>query len=182
MSTTREGFAASRRVLAFVFVVSLMTVACGGGSPAPDDASTAEQEPRDAQGAPLNEGGGGEALGSPITIPAIVQDQGRPLDTVRAEIEAGIREQCGDGELCVTLVVEEGDETCCTKCEFVRTEPPQQSEVERGTTVVVVSGSLPCSDATDGSEPPDESEAPQPQESSLQRHDQLALADADSPA
>ena len=96
--------------------------------------------------APDPDGGRG-AVGAPVRIPREIADQGRALVEVWAELEEGLREQCG-GELCVDLVLEESDSTFFT-CQFVETRPRQQSEVERGSTVVVVAGSTPCEDPTD---------------------------------
>lgn len=84
----------------------------------------------------------GEALGAPIDVPAEVRDQGRPLADMRAIIEDGIRAQCGGG-LCVELVVEHSAEDR-DQCTFIETRPPQRSSVARGSTVVIVAGSLPC--------------------------------------
>ncbi len=97
-----------------------------------------------------NEEGGG-APGAPIKVPARVMDQGRPLVDVLAEIETGIREQCG-GKLCLEVEVEERDIDPFTKCDFVTTEPPQRSSVPRGSTVVVVAGAAPCEESPEGSE------------------------------
>jgi len=65
-----------------------------------------------APGAPGTPGPGGpdgnaRAPGSPITIPKFTQIGGQPVDKVRAEIEAAIREACTPRhDLCVTTVVE----------------------------------------------------------------------------
>jgi hypothetical protein len=51
------------------------------------------------------------APGSPITIPAFTQIGGQPVEKVRREIEAAIREACTPRhDLCVTTVVEPGNE------------------------------------------------------------------------
>jgi hypothetical protein len=92
----------------------------------------------------------GGAKGAPIQIPARIQDQGRPLAEVTAEIEAGVREQCG-GTLCVDLRHEQRDQDPFTQCDFIQTEPQQRTLVARGSTVVIVSGAAPC-----------ESESPSP--------------------
>jgi hypothetical protein len=100
----------------------------------PDATDPGEEAPED------NEENG--APGAPIDIPAEIQDQGRPLAEMQAIIEQGIREQCG-GELCVQLAVEHSAEDF-DECTFIETRPPQRSSVARGSTVVIVAGSLPC--------------------------------------
>jgi hypothetical protein len=114
------------------------------GTPTQDQADESDEDGNGTNGGPGIPGGGSddEAPGAPIKIPSIVDDFGRPLNQVLAEIESGIRDQC-DGELCVELRVEMSEPTL-DKCQFVGTEPPQGSFVERDTTVVVVAGTLPC--------------------------------------
>jgi hypothetical protein len=98
------------------------------------------------QGAPLNNGGGGGAPGAPIDIPAITIAQGQPLDQVRPQLEQKLKDACG-GELCVQIEVAETDENFET-CQYSgRTDPPAGTEVERGSTVTLVMGSQPCTDA-----------------------------------
>lgn len=159
------------RRLAFALVVCLLVAGCsagdpgGGGSagqsgsqdaavqPGGQDAAGqpggqgSEEQAGGAPGSPVGRGGGGEALGAPIQIPAITQAQGLPLDEVKARIEAAIRAKCG-GELCVTLVVEPRDEPNFNACQFVTTEPPPGTTVKRGSTVVIVSGQAPCTTET----------------------------------
>jgi hypothetical protein len=101
----------------------------------PDESDPAEEAPD------VNEEEVG-ALGAPIDIPAEIEDQGEPLAQMRAFIEQGIRDQCG-GELCVQLEVEHSDESF-DECQFVETRPQQRSSVARGSTVVIVAGTLPC--------------------------------------
>lgn len=123
-----------RSRVAGVLLVALMALCgCGGGSPAGG---------RDGGGG--GGGGNGGGQGAPINIPSIVQDQGRPLETVHAEIEASVREQCG-GELCIDLQVVEQDPGF-EVCQFVRTDPAQGSSVERGATVLIVAGTEACED------------------------------------
>ena len=108
-------------------------------------------------GAPgLPSGGGGEAPGAPISIPSIVQDQGRPLDEVLPEMETRVRDQCG-GQLCLEFQVVQR-EPSFTQCTFVATEPPQDTEVARGRTVIVVVGTQPCDGPSEepGGEPSEE--------------------------
>jgi hypothetical protein len=101
-----------------------------------------------APGSPVGRGGGGEALGAPINIPVITIAEGRPIDEVRAEIEQDIRKQCG-GELCVTLRVEPRDPNHTT-CEFSTTDPAPGRPAPRRSTVVIVSGTQPCTTETSG--------------------------------
>jgi hypothetical protein len=102
-----------------------------------------------------------EAAGAPIKIPRFLEDEGRPLDEVRAELESAIRELCGGGELCLTLRLEPRV-TDLDSCTFVRTEPAQETEVPRGSTVVIVTGTQPCTPGSSGvgEPPPDDSGPP----------------------
>jgi hypothetical protein len=99
-------------------------------------------------------------VGAPIKIPSIQEDQGRPLAEVKAEIEESVIEQCGGG-MCITLIVEESNPDFLT-CRFVHTRPTQGTEVERGSTVVIVAGMLPCGDepTPDGEDPTSEDGLP----------------------
>lgn len=97
-------------------------------------------------GSPGPGAAGSHAPAAPIKIPAKTLDQGRPLSDLQAKIEAGIRDQCG-GDLCVTLRVEYRDPDF-TRCAFVKTVPGQGSRVERGSIVVIVAGTNPCSDVS----------------------------------
>ncbi|MGH3362862.1 MAG: hypothetical protein ACRDOM_10440 [Nocardioides sp.] len=104
------------------------------------------------QGAPISNGGdggnGGEAPGAPIDIPAITIAENQPADVVRAQLEQKLREApaCG-GEVCLDIEVAETDadhETCQYSGD---TDPPAGTEVESGSTVTLVMGSKPCTDA-----------------------------------
>jgi hypothetical protein len=112
----------------------------GGGSDQGNDGDDSGE----AAGFPGGEENGAEGVGAPINIPSIVQDQGRPLAQVEAEITESVLEQCG-GELCITLTVQESDPDFQT-CQFVRTEPSQGNDVDRGSTVVIVAGAQACED------------------------------------
>jgi hypothetical protein len=163
----------ARLVIALIFGLSMF--GCGsadteGASVPPeaqeDYAPTEAQEddvpgaPRDesgqdAPGAPVNGGEDHEAPGAPIMIPARIEDEGAPLESMRGFIESEIRKQCPGGRLCLRVRVEPRipDRTLCT---FMFTEPRQRSHVKQWTTVVIVTGVDPCVD-----EPrPGESEDP----------------------
>ena len=130
-----------------VLLCSIVASACGGSDVSTQSQGQVDESDDDnGNGAPGIPGGDSddEAAGAPINIPSFQQDQGRPLEEVLAEIESGVRDQC-DGELCLELRVERSDSNF-TECRFVRTDPLQGSEVERGTTVVVIAGTLPCED------------------------------------
>lgn len=148
------------RVLAGLMLVLLQgCVASEDGNDGGNDRSGAEG----GQGAPIDNGGGGggsgggggggnggggggEAPGAPIDIPAITIAAGQPEDAVRAQLEEKLREVCG-GEVCVDIEVATTDETLET-CQYSgNTDPPAGAEVERGSTVTLVMGSRPCTDA-----------------------------------
>jgi hypothetical protein len=110
-----------------------------------DDGDDAGHGGAQGGGAPINAGGGG-APGAPIDIPAITIAEGLPLEPVRAQLEKKLREACG-GDLCLTIAVAETDGNHET-CQYSgNTDPPAGTEVERGGTVTLVMGSLPCTDA-----------------------------------
>lgn len=146
-------------VAAAALVLAIAGAACGDSDGSDEDAVGGGGD--GAPGVPAGDADD-EAPGAPIRIPSIQQDQGRPLDEVLAEIESAVRDQCG-GELCIELRVERSDDGF-TECQFVRTEPPQDTEVARGSTVVVVAGTQPCEDdapdtgdgSTDEDDAPDE--------------------------
>jgi hypothetical protein len=156
---------------ALALLVCLSALGCGnsaeqvgGDGPArQSDAATATlAEDRErgggVPGAPLNRGSDARAIGAPIRVPAVVERQGDPLDEVRADIERKIRNQCGGGELCVNLRVEPRDDGF-KSCQFVRTDPEAGTEVARGGTIVIVSGTQSCTDGTGtggGGEPLDD--------------------------
>ena len=129
-------------------VLAVLALVLLQGCVAEDDGGGDKQ----GQGAPLNNGGngggsgGGGAPGAPIDIPAITIAEGQPLDVVRAQLEEKLREACG-GEVCVEIEVAETDENHET-CQYSgRTDPPAGTEVERGSTVTLVMGAKPCTDA-----------------------------------
>jgi hypothetical protein len=122
----------------------------GGGS--------RERQASGAPGLPGDRRDGAEAVGAPIKIPSFLDDEGRPLNEVKAELEAALKDECG-GELCVTLRVEFSDANH-TRCEFARTEPAQDTEVPRKSTVVIVAGSQLCTPPSSDDPPPSSSEVP----------------------
>ena len=122
-----------------------------------NDRSGAER----GQGAPTDNDSG-EAPGAPIDIPAITDSQGEPADDVHARLEKELRAACG-GEVCLDIEVAETDKNFETCAFSGNTDPPAGTRVQRGSTVTLVMGSLPCteangdgsSDDTDGDGTPD---------------------------
>lgn len=123
-------------------MVGLTVVACGGtdsdrslGSNSGDEEQAEEAGGNGGDGAP-SQGGNGGAVGAPFKIPAISQ-VGAPYPEVKNGIEQTFLDACGSPELCVELVVEdrpiEGE-----PCNFVETDPPAETEIERGSTVTLV--------------------------------------------
>jgi large repetitive protein len=126
------------------FLAVLVLALLQGCLTAEDDGGT--DSGAEGQGAPIGNGGTGEAPGAPIDIPAITIAEGQPLDAVRAQLEEKLKEACG-GDVCLVIEVAETDgnhETCQYSGE---TDPPGGTQVERGSTVTLVMGSLPCTDA-----------------------------------
>ena len=118
-----------------------------------DDGGNGRSGSNRGQGAPIDDGGNGgdgdndgEAPGAPIDIPAITIAEGQPEAVVRAQLEDKLRDACG-GEVCLDIEVAETDENHET-CQYSgNTDPPAGTEVESGSTVTLVMGSRPCTDA-----------------------------------
>lgn len=126
-----------------VVVVSLAGAACGGGGDGGGGDDTSEEGPATDEGGDDGGGGGGDGGGgpgavvSPHRIPAIEQ-KGAPIGDVRDSIEGEFVDAC-DGELCVDLVeVDANGGTVTDECVFSRTNPPEGTEVARGSTVTLV--------------------------------------------
>lgn len=138
------------RVLGHV-LPALLVVLLQGCITVEDDGGDGRSGADGGRGAPIENGGGGdngdgEAPGAPIDIPAITQAAGQPEDAVRAQLEEKLREACG-GEVCLEIAVAQTDENLET-CQYSGdTDPPAGTEVESGSTVTLVMGSKPCTDA-----------------------------------
>lgn len=129
-------------------VAALMLVLLQGCISVEGDNEDGDDRPgtQEGRGAPIDNGNGGEAPGAPIDIPAITIAEGQPADVVRAQLEEKLREACG-GEVCLDIELAETDENHET-CQYSGdTDPPAGTEVERGSTVTLVMGSQPCTDA-----------------------------------
>jgi hypothetical protein len=165
----------TRSVVALLVCVSALS--CNGGShttPGGEDAQRADngQQPV-APGAPGGNGGdngNNGAPGAPIKIPDIVNTQGFPIDEIEQKFVdgetpsggthiPGLQELCG-GTLCVTITREARDRGVFTKCQFVETDPSVGTMVARGSTIVMVTGILPCAD--DSSQPTDDTPSAEP--------------------
>jgi hypothetical protein len=153
-------------VAAFTLLALVAAAGCGGGA-GQDTALRADRTPGaapdeatpGAPGAPGQPGPGGPdenaaAPGSPITIPAFTQIGGQPVDKVRPEIEAAIREACTPRHnLCVTTVVEARHGKDLHAC-FGGTKPPTDGgpgqkpvvRLARGSVLTIYSDSPDCGD------------------------------------
>lgn len=140
-------------LLVLLLLAGLSLAACGGGGQGgggPDqDGSGSDQQSNGAPGAPQGQGGDAEAIGAPIKIPAF-GERGIPISVARPHFEDAIRQACPDGTLCLNVEVEPADADPAA-CSFDRIEPAGGTEVERGSTVVMV---CTPSDTTESSEPP----------------------------
>ncbi|MBC6461758.1 hypothetical protein [Actinomadura sp. HBU206391] len=105
-------------------------------------------------------GNGAGARGAPIRIPAFNQ-AGVLITEARPELEKSITAACG-GTLCVRLR-EEAREDVTTTCRYVRTEPDLNygAEVRRDTTIVLITGTRPCTPENPDGIPLDEGQTPQ---------------------
>ena len=127
-------------------LVLVMLPGCTPAGDGDDGGSDRSRTRGGGGGAPTGNGGGGEAPGAPIDIPAITIAEGQPADVVRAQLEEKLRVACG-GEVCLDIEVAETDENHET-CQYSgTTDPPAGTEVESGSTVTLVMGSRPCTDA-----------------------------------
>ncbi len=152
--------------VALALLVFLAIANCG--SQEASDATS--QSPDNVPGAPLGQQDDAEAIGAPIRVPTITMAPGAPLDDARDAIERRIREQCG-GELCVELVVEQRDLHGVTACDFAGIEPEPGTWVQRGSTIVIVSGAQPCDGANDAPEQTDEDDGEDEQDDDLDESD-----------
>ena len=122
-------------------------------------------------GAPGLPGGPDEeatAPESPITIPPFQQIGGQPVDDVRQQIEAAIREACTPRhDLCVTTVVEPRNGADAHAC-FGGTNPsthPDSAQLNRGAVLTIYSEPGGCGAPNPTSDPPPSSD-PEPSEDS----------------
>jgi hypothetical protein len=142
----------------------------GGSEPAAASGESAPGAPgtngsREANGAPVangqnGNGGGAEAPGAPIKIPDVIQSQGLPVSDVMASLQNGVPlpgesnaydgiiAQCG-GHLCVTIKTRPGTAAQgaggVTQCESTgHTDPAAGSVVYPGSTIWILTGTLPC--------------------------------------
>lgn len=167
------------RLLAGVVMVGLVSAGCGYGATSPEASRSATEASRsgtDVAGGPL-EGRGRTSVPdvatAPISIPPIFDLQGIDIDTVRQSVESRIRAACGDGTLCVTVVVAAGTDPGFSTCAYVTSDPRSHSDattfvLARGSTLTLLTGSEECppSEGTDdgvGTEP--EVSAPETAES-----------------
>jgi hypothetical protein len=161
----------SRRGHALLLVAVLAAgAACDGGGDAPDDDTTSEEDTGATDDGSGNrssedsgsegegddgeseEDGGPEAVVSPLRIPSITQE-GAPIGDVRGSIADDIAAACG-GELCVDLAeAAESGATVTDDCTFSRTDPPEGTEVDRGSTVTLV---VSCEETETGETEEDE--------------------------
>ncbi|MEV4756255.1 PASTA domain-containing protein [Micromonospora sp. NPDC049559] len=132
--------------LALVATLAIGGAGCGDRSTGETGGGRATPEAPDG---PLNRNDENEARNSPLDIPRITQSQGQPVTEVRKRLEADLRKQCG-GTLCVRVRVRQGDNDILSTCQFDDTDPAPGSRVERGGTVTILTGTLPCATATTG--------------------------------
>jgi hypothetical protein len=170
MSMTRIRQAA---LVAFTLLALVAAAGCTGAAGQGGD-DTALQADRASGAAP--EGGGPRApgrqgrpgpaartrtRGPPITIPAFTQIGGQPVEKVRREIEAAIRQACTPRhDLCVTTLVEaveDEDKRADAHACFGGTRPPTDGsdgrpvELNRGSVLRILSILPDCGDDEDES-------------------------------
>lgn len=139
--------------VAIVITTLLSPVGC-------NDETKDDSAKDDAKGAPVNRDTEEEVPGSPLDIPLITIAREVPVDDYRAELERRITEECGDGTLCLTVTVK-APVGPLPECQYYTTDPAPGTEVQRGSVVVIVTGTSPCEpvnsegDGTDIDEPDD---------------------------
>lgn len=119
----------------------LLVLGCGIDDPGDDGPAAGG-----GVGAPLDNGGDKEALGSPIKVPKITLSQGQPIDDVRADLEKALKKLCGGDTLCVTVKVKQGEDEVINKCSFETTDPAPGKTIKRGSTLWMLTGAAPCED------------------------------------
>jgi hypothetical protein len=116
-------------------------------------------------GSPEEEAGAPE---SPITIPPFQQIGGQPVDDVRQQIEAAIREACTPRhDLCVTTVVTPRKGADAHAC-FGGTSPsthPDSAQLDRGAVLTIYSEPGGCGVPDPSTEPPPSSDTDPTEES-----------------
>jgi hypothetical protein len=89
---------------------------------------------------------------SPISIPATNALQGEPIDEARHTVEQQIRQACGNSELCVKVVVAQGDDDSYDLCQFAGSNPTSEDDqpivLQRGSTITLLTGTWPCETST----------------------------------
>jgi hypothetical protein len=100
------------------------------------------------------------SFGGPIRLPlGGVHHNEMTLADATALVKGAVMKQCG-GKACVTVRIEY-TAPLADRCGFVGTEPALGSEVPRGSTVVIISGTQPCGTySRPGSTAPSRSEMP----------------------
>jgi beta-lactam-binding protein with PASTA domain len=148
------------RLILLLLALSLSVTGCAGQGGPNDGAPVDQRDDQAADGTGTGDGDADKLVpGAPIDIPNITIAQGRPVDEVRAEIEAELRKRCG-GTVCVKLTTEARDDNL-KRCEFSTTDPRPGTRVRRGSVVVIVTGTQPCqSSSPTGGESPDGEESP----------------------
>jgi hypothetical protein len=96
-----------------------------------------------------------------VNIPDITIGEGLLIDVARAQFEEKLRAACG-GELCLRVEVEERSDTHETCRYSGDTDPAGGTSVLPDTTVVLIAGTLPCTDANDKPIPDDQETTDEP--------------------
>jgi hypothetical protein len=135
------------RIAALVF--ALAAAGCGG---MPTDRPTPGQPQATGQNVPgqPRKTDAGNVPTAPISIPSTNAWQQDPIDVVRQRLERLIRDQCG-GQLCVNIVVRQGDDDSYDQCQFASTIPDTSEPIvlKPGSTLTLLTGMWPCEETSD---------------------------------
>ena len=145
------------RFAALVCALTVVAACSGAGLPTNGPASTAVGQPNvpgqprktDAPNVPT----------APISIPSTNAWQGNPIDEVRHRVERLIRTECGNGELCITIKVAEGDDDSYDQCQFASTLPDTSDPItlKPGSTLTLLTGTWACETSSTSEPQPTES-------------------------
>ena len=145
------------RLAALACALTIVAACSGAGLPTNGPASTAVGQPNvpgqprktDAPNVPT----------APISIPSTNAWQGNPIDEVRHRVERLIRTECGNGELCITIKVAEGDDDSYDQCQFASTLPDTSDPItlKPGSTLTLLTGTWACETSSTSEPQPTES-------------------------
>ena len=146
------------RLAALVCALTVVAACSGAGLPTNGPASTAVVGQPNVPGQPRKTDAPNVPT-APISIPSTNAWQGNPIDEVRHRVERLIRTECGNGELCITIEVAEGDDDSYDQCQFASTLPDTSDPItlKPGSTLTLLTGTWACETSSTSEPQPTES-------------------------